>query len=78
MGNLPTEDRSRALLIFMKIGSLKPKSPPPPEDWIDPDLVKAFGISKDEEQEAFGILRKRTVLEVYPKPAEPVKTPFEE
>jgi hypothetical protein len=51
----------------MKIGSLKPKSPPPPEGWIDPDLCRAFGIPKDEEQEAFGILRKKTVVDASPR-----------
>ena len=56
----------------------KPKPPDQAADYLDPDLVKAFGIETTEDEEPFGALKKRTVLEIYPKPTGPVKTPFEE
>ncbi len=62
----------------MNLPNCKPLPPELPDDWVDPDLVKAFGIAKDEEQEAFGPLKKRTVLEIYPQSTGPVKTPFEQ
>jgi hypothetical protein len=55
----------------------KPLPPEPPEDYCDPVLCRAFGVLKDADQEPFGALKKRTVLETYPKQTEPVRTPYE-
>jgi hypothetical protein len=62
----------------MNLSNRKPLAPEPPEDWIDPDLVKAFGVVKDEDRSPWGPLRKKAVVEVYPQPTGPVKTPLEQ
>lgn len=61
----------------MDLPNRKPLPPEPPEDWVDLDLVKAFGVPKAEDEEPFGVFRRRTVVEIYPKQTEVVRTPFE-
>jgi hypothetical protein len=61
----------------MNLPNRKPLAPESPE--VDPDLCRAFGIPNEEEEEPWGPVVKKTVVEVYLKPfTEPVKTPFEQ